>query len=734
MRRTAFIIVFTITFSLFGLSLLPDTAVAQPTPCDGSTVSRGSYGSAILGQNMVYSIYLPPCYSQTVDPLPVVYLMHGSNDDDGHWVRLGLPEVLDRAIQVGGLPPMVVVMPFGNVIANRNQFEGVAWNRIFLEEFMPHVEANFHIGTTPDLRGIGGISRGGFWAYQIALSHPELFASVGGHSAFFDRYHAPPQHNPLDLALDAPDIATLRLWLDRGANDYAAPGLDLMHTRLVERGVEHQYTVYPTGQHNNDYWSQHIVTYLAFYAQPWIAARAGSPATVFVTNTPIATSTPSPAPTPTPAANARMLPVLLPAASFPSLQTSVERETLERFLAGGTEERLVLAGDIAALLENAGIAYSPETRIVEADALADFLRTRRDHFTLLPLERLDFDYRLLWMDDSPISEQMASYPLAFGNDAVASGVTRITFSGVTALTRRTRTALDENDITWAAEGIRAYALSSDFFHTSNEVSIVPTCPQGDNIIAGLAFCTKPEHMGVLDLIDADIIELSGNHNNDYGYDAYRETLAYYGERGMRTVGGGETVAEARAPLIIEHAGNRVGMLSCNDVGPYYALVTEDEFALGGVRPGAAACEEGWLREAIPDLAEQVDVVVVSVQAWELEQYVPSPQQRFDFRQLANWGADIVLGTSNHKPMTYEFYRTERGETAFIHYGLGNLFFDQPWWGNRRFFMDTVHLVDGRLRGIETFPGIIDDEARPRLMTAEERENFLFFMFVQQNGF
>jgi poly-gamma-glutamate synthesis protein (capsule biosynthesis protein) len=89
----------------------------------------------------------------------------------------------------------------------------------------------------------------------------------------------------------------------------------------------------------------------------------------------------------------------------------------------------------------------------------------------------------------------------------------------------------------------------------------------------------------------------------------------------------------------------------------------------------------------------------------------------------------VAGTQAHKPQIFEFY----GD-GLIHYGFGNLFFDQPFWGNSRFFMDTLWLYDGRLMTVELFPGIIEQQARPRLMTPEERLNFMFFMLRQQNGF
>ena len=100
---------------------------------------------------------------------------------------------------------------------------------------------------------------------------------------------------------------------------------------------------------------------------------------------------------------------------------------------------------------------------------------------------------------------------------------------------------------------------------------------------------------------------------------------------------------------------------------------------------------------------EVDLVLMTVQYREFEAFQPMQQQRLDFQTYAEWGADIVIGTAEHKPMTFEFYTTRRGETAFIHYGLGNLFFDQLLWGNRRFFLDTLYIYDGRLLTVELFP-------------------------------
>jgi poly-gamma-glutamate synthesis protein (capsule biosynthesis protein) len=70
------------------------------------------------------------------------------------------------------------------------------------------------------------------------------------------------------------------------------------------------------------------------------------------------------------------------------------------------------------------------------------------------------------------------------------------------------------------------------------------------------------------------------------------------------------------------------------------------------------------------------------------------------------------------------------DEAFIHYGLGNLFFDQmgdqDWMppGIRRIFLDRYAIYEGRLISVELLTGMVEDYARPRWMTDEERAQFL----------
>jgi poly-gamma-glutamate synthesis protein (capsule biosynthesis protein) len=699
------------------LILTPPRVTATDCGERHGRVERLNYRSEQISTDMVYSVYTPPCYDASRDALPVLYLFHGSNDDDGHWQRLGLIETLDTRISAGTLPPLIVVLPFGNWIANEARFGVGGWDAVFMGDLLPRVEAQYRADAARRL--IGGISRGGFWAYVIGLRHPGEFRAIGGHSAFFGVNNTPPEFNPLDLARTVGALPAL--WLDRGLDDYAAEGLDLMRERLRARRIEHTYSIAP-GEHINAYWSSRLDDYLDFYAAAITPAPDVSP---FATQTPVPT-----------ASGYRLF---LPVTAFPSTRFSLNRVDFDALLAGAYDPALTVSEAAVQALADHGVKLHPGTQTVADDTqVYNTLWRDRARYGLVPFSALTPRLRVLWLDDVHPLDALADYPLVFASaapDFDPARLTSIVATGVTAMARNSVAALDENGVDWAATGMAAYFARADFVHVSNEVSFFADCPRpSDQMLGGnSSFCSKPAHFEVLERLGVDIVELSGNHNNDYGYQPYLDTLDWYRQRGMRTVGGGTTLEEARAPLILEHNGNRVAWIACNWVGPYYALVEESASALGGPRPGAAACDRAWLREAIQTASAAHDLLIVSVQYTERDQHPPTPEQRADFAQLAEWGADVIIGTQAHFTQTHDLVRGRGGKETFIHYGPGNFIFDQPFWAGMRFMIDRLLIYDGLLVNVEPYPGIIDGLARPRPMTADERLNFAHVLFVQNGG-
>jgi hypothetical protein len=301
-----------------------------------------------------------------------------------------------------------------------------------------------------------------------------------------------------------------------------------------------------------------------------------------------------------------------------------------------------------------------------------------------------------------------------------SKMTVLAMTGVTALARATASRMDLHGSTYPGRDIAEWLRNADLAHISNEVSFNPACPLANPMSTSLQFCSRPEYIELLDFIGTDIIELSGNHNNDYGREASIYSLELYAQRGWLVYAGGANAEEARQPRTIEHNGNRFAFIGCNPVGPPNAWATSD-------LPGAAKCDWGYMTENIERLRAGGYLPIVTIQYNEY--YIPGPSetQERDFRRMSEAGAVIVSGSQAHFPQSMEFYGS-----GFIHYGLGNLFFDQmdiPVRGTRREFVDRHVFYNGQHISTELLTAMLEDYARPRPMTSEERQQFLSDIFA-----
>ncbi len=294
-------------------------------------------------------------------------------------------------------------------------------------------------------------------------------------------------------------------------------------------------------------------------------------------------------------------------------------------------------------------------------------------------------------------------------------MTVVMMTGVTAMTRATAQLMETKGITYPATTIAPWFEDADFVHVSNEVSFRPDCVAEGH--GTMSFCSNDRYIALLEAIHTNIVELTGNHLADKGTQWITHSLEMYAERGWQWFGGGYNLADATRPLTITHHGNRIAFLGCNPIGPAYDWATEDS-------PGSAPCDYDRLRAQIAALHNEGYQVIVTQQYLETYEYVPTPQQIRDFRSLASAGAAVVQGSQAHQAQTLEFY----GD-SFIHYGLGNFFFDQMWsLGTRQEFVNRLVFYDGRLVSIHQHTALLEEYGRPRPMTAEERRDFLQMIY------
>lgn len=252
------------------------TETPQPTPCAQSgRVVQGSFASSFSGSDHAYALYLPPCYAHNGASYPTLYLMAGNIHDENKWVELGLAQAADEAIRQEDVPPLIIVMPDGGWLANNTSGGPGSYESLILDELVPHIEASTCASSASQHRAIGGLSRGGYWALEIAFRFPDRFVSVGGHSAALLDTHAGPHLNPQFTALSN-DLGSLRIYLDIGSDDYLRTNTIQLHQDMEAAGVAHEWHL-NEGQHIDAYWVQNLPDYLRWYGESWPLSRDSYP-------------------------------------------------------------------------------------------------------------------------------------------------------------------------------------------------------------------------------------------------------------------------------------------------------------------------------------------------------------------------------------------------------------------------------------------------------------------------
>jgi poly-gamma-glutamate synthesis protein (capsule biosynthesis protein) len=379
--------------------------------------------------------------------------------------------------------------------------------------------------------------------------------------------------------------------------------------------------------------------------------------------------------------------------------------------------------------------------VVPPDQIAQRAWDTRPAWAIVPFDQLEPRWKVLRVDGVSVLDKgmdAGAWPLVVraGLTGMERGVAKlkevmvvpltnrdpekmtvVVMTGVTALCRATAMRMDRHGVTYPAEDIHDWLIEADITHISTEVSFAENCPLPSDYYT-MVFCSDPSFIELLEYIDVDAVELTGNHLLDWGVEAMKLSLTMYDERGIPYFGGGWDLAQAQTPLILTHGVHTFGFVGCNPAGPPSDWATAD-------RPGAAPCDYDLLYAQIRQLREQGIIPIATFQYWEFGQYEPTPQQRADFRALSEAGAVIVSGSQAHQPQGFDFV-----DGAFIHYGLGNLFFDQMWsLETRQEFLDRHVFYDGRHISTELLTAILEDYSRPRPMSPEERDVLLRAAFA-----
>lgn len=249
------------------------TPTATPCATPGQIITS-SFDSILAGTSN-YRVYLPPCYGENGRFYPTLYMLPGNIHSDAIWDTLGLDEAAEQAILAETIPPLIIVMADGGYLANNSSGGPGSYESHILNGLIPHIETTLCAWPDAAGRAIGGLSRGGYWALEIAFRFPTHFASVGGHSAALLDSYAGPAINPQYTGLNQ-NLGNLRIYFDIGENDWVIHNIRQLHLDMEAANIAHTW-VLNEGSHEEAYWAAHVADYLTWYTKPWSFDRTSYP-------------------------------------------------------------------------------------------------------------------------------------------------------------------------------------------------------------------------------------------------------------------------------------------------------------------------------------------------------------------------------------------------------------------------------------------------------------------------
>ncbi len=276
----------------------------------GSVVEFKSMPSTALGVEQPYSIFLPPSFrKETTRTYPVVYFLHGLNNDHTSWTvdRYGhLQSRVEELILQKKVPEILMVHPKGDNSFYCNYADGSRRFEDFItRELITYMELNYRARKGREDRAIGGTSMGGYGALKIAMKSPDLYASVVGHSPIiftgknpldvpeelkssrYFQYFASilrqvfgepfrqdlwDANNPLLLARSG-RLGDLKIHFDYGTADrynrsiHLDEGAQALHRALTEANVKHVFEVHDGEAHGWSLVASHLDESLSFLCQ-----------------------------------------------------------------------------------------------------------------------------------------------------------------------------------------------------------------------------------------------------------------------------------------------------------------------------------------------------------------------------------------------------------------------------------------------------------------------------------
>ncbi len=221
---------------------------------------------------------------------PVLYLLHGAFGCYSDWSqKADLHRLAD-------LYDVIIVCPdgqdswyFDSPVDPKMQFETYV-----SKELVEYIDSHYPTHANRYMRAITGLSMGGHGALFLAFRHPDVFWSCGSMSGNMDitqvtekwhikdrlgnyagneqRWRDHSVCNQVDLVKASTLKPALNIIIDDGLNDIFIKNNIALHEQLLEKGIDHDFTVRP-GRHSWDYWVNSLDYHMMFFDKAFKRGR-----------------------------------------------------------------------------------------------------------------------------------------------------------------------------------------------------------------------------------------------------------------------------------------------------------------------------------------------------------------------------------------------------------------------------------------------------------------------------
>lgn len=178
---------------------------------------------------------------------------------------------------------------------------------------------------------------------------------------------------------------------------------------------------------------------------------------------------------------------------------------------------------------------------------------------------------------------------------------------------------------------------------------------------------SPETIGVLNVLNTNLVTLANNHIYDYGSPGLSDTLELCQNHSIDTVGAGLTLAGAKKIFHKEFGTFSIAVVN----------IAENEWCNANEKRGGANPMNFVANmRSIEEAKKLADVVMLIIHGGHELYNFPSPRMVENYRFFAEQGVSIIISHHSHFISGYEIYKN-----VPIFYGLGNFLFDSDLSSN-----------------------------------------------------